>query len=252
MMIQYASDLHLEFPENADFLKANPLQPVGDILVLAGDIVPFKVMDAHADFFDYVSAHFHTTYWIPGNHEYYHFDISDKSGILHEAIRSNVFLVNNITLLHGAIKFIFTSLWSKISPGHRWQIEREMNDFHLIRYDGGRFSADHYNQLHAESLSFLTQSLADPSNHFTIVATHHVPTFFHYPEKYKGDILNEGFASELYDLIESKGPDYWIFGHHHYNLPDFRVGTTLLGTNQVGYVKSNEHRHFKLNKVINN
>ena len=50
MKLQYCSDLHLEFPENREFIKANPLQAKGDVLVLADDIMLFADMDKHNAF----------------------------------------------------------------------------------------------------------------------------------------------------------------------------------------------------------
>lgn len=246
MKVQYCSDLHLEFPENKNFLKINPIKSEGDILILAGDIVPFAVMDKHKDFFKYVSDHFNTTYWIPGNHEYYYFDAATKCGTLNEKIRSNVFLVNNIAIQQENINFIFSTLWSKITPAHEWQIEHGVSDFHVIRYNGYRFSSVQFNQLHVESLTFLKQALHHNYTTKTVVVTHHVPTFLNYPEKYKGDALNEAFVIELFDFIETSGPDFWIFGHHHYNVPDFMIGKTTMTTNQLGYVKYGEHKYFKI------
>ncbi|HAQ19440.1 MAG TPA: metallophosphoesterase [Prolixibacteraceae bacterium] len=244
MLIQYASDLHLEFPENRKFLHANPLLPKGDILLLAGDIVPFAIMDKHADFFNYVSDHFQTVYWIPGNHEYYYSDAATKCGMLKEKIRSNVLLVNNTTVQHENIHFIFSTLWSKIRPGYEWQIERGISDFQVIKFNGYRFSSVQFNQLHEESLVFLKQELASERVEKKVVVTHHVPTFLNYPEKYKGDVLNDAFAVELFGLIEDIGPDFWIYGHIHGSIPEFKIGETQLLTNQLGYVKYEEHKYF--------
>lgn len=248
--VQYASDLHLEFPANKEFLLRYPLQPKGDILVLAGDIVPFSQMDKHRDFFSFLADNFNTTYWLPGNHEYYHFDLAEKSGVLYESIRSNVFLLNNTSVVHENVKLTFSTLWSHISPAYQWQIERSLNDFHLIKYKGYRFSAELYNQLHMESLVFIQNELNTTKKEQMAVFTHHCPTFLNYPEQYKGDILNEAFAVELHDLIEKSEIASWVYGHHHTNTPEFRVGNTKLITNQLGYVQRNEHRLFETNKLI--
>jgi predicted phosphohydrolase len=250
MKIQYASDLHLEFRQNKEFFKANPLVSNGDVLVLAGDIIPFALMDKFKDFFSYLSDNFETTYWVPGNHEYYQFDAATKSGILFEKIKSNVFLINNSAVLHQDTKLIFSTLWSKISPANQWYIERGLSDFQVIKYNGFRLSAEWHNQLHNDCLSFITQETQQTAASKTIVVTHHVPTFLNYPIQYKGDVLNEAFAVELFDIIESSSIDYWIYGHHHSNTPDFKIGNTTLLTNQLGYVQQNENQLFSPKKAI--
>jgi 3',5'-cyclic AMP phosphodiesterase CpdA len=250
LKIQYASDLHLEFTHNSKFIKENPLQPVGDILVLAGDIVPFAIMNQHDDFFNYISDHFKHTYWLPGNHEYYHFDITDKSGILNERIKNNVTLVNNTSVVHDGFKLLFSTLWSHISIANQWQIERNLNDFHHIKHNGSHFTSVHYNALHEESLDFIKQTVNQSSGDKMVVFSHHCPTFLNYPPKYKGDTLNEAFATELYDFIETSNISYWGYGHHHFNTPDFFIGNTRLVTNQLGYVRNGENSFFSTGRYF--
>jgi predicted phosphohydrolase len=250
MKIQYASDLHLEFPENAEFLKRNPLLHGGDVLLLAGDIVPFAVMDKHSDFISYISDTFKTTYWLPGNHEYYHSDISERTGSFNEKIRDNLFLVNNVSVIQENIKFIFSTLWTSISQGNHFEIRQRLSDFHVIKYNNKGLTPDHYNQLHQQCRSFLNEDLSIGGPEKKIIVTHHVPTLMNYPEKHKGDSLNEAFAVEMYNDVLRSDADFWIFGHHHFKTPDFKIGSTTLTTNQLGYVKYNECPGFDTKKII--
>ena len=250
MKIQYCSDLHLEFPENKLFLEQNPMEVTGDILILAGDIIPFKLMDKHHAFFDFLSGSFESVYWLPGNHEYYYDDAAKRSGAFCEKIRSNVFLVNNFSAAINNTQFIFSTLWTDISAVNQWQIQQSMSDFQVIQYNDERFSTIHANKLHQQSRQFLNDALSAKSAGKKVVVTHHVPTFLNYPEKYKGGVLNEAFAVELYDFIETHQPDYWVYGHHHYNTPDFKIADTQLLTNQLGYVRNTENAGFNHGKVI--
>ena len=170
------------------------MKPKGDILILAGDILLFRSIDDHEDFFDYGSDNFAFTYWIPGNHEYYHSDINERKGELNEAIRPNVFLVNNTWVHHDSVKLIFSTLWTKIYPDKAWSIQNELNDFHLIKSGEGRFSIMEYNKLFEENLTFIKSAIEGNTRENCIVITHHVPTFMHYPLEYLGSQINQAFA----------------------------------------------------------
>lgn len=250
MKIQFCSDLHLEFTENKALLTAEPIRPVGDILILAGDIVPYVAIEDHPDFFNYISDHFKQTYWIPGNHEYYHSDAARYSGKFIEKIRDNISLLNNQVIISEGIRLIFTTLWSSISPENQWQMHHNMSDFRVIKYNNEIFSIYHFNKLHEECKSFLIQELNKKFPGKTVVITHHVPTLLNYPSMYKASILNQAFAVELFDLIEDSSIDYWIYGHSHVNTPIFMIGNTNLLTNQLGYVSHFEHQQFKKDRII--
>ncbi len=163
---------------------------------------------------------------------------------------SNVHLVNNVSIEKDNMRFIFSTLWSKINPDKQWYIEKNLSDFHAIKYKDYRLSIDRYNELHKDCLRFITSELQEKYTGKTISITHHVPTLFNYPALYKGSDFNEAFAVELFDLIEANGPAYWIYGHHHSNTPEFKIGETQMLTNQLGYVKNGEQKGFKTNAII--
>lgn len=249
MTFQYASDLHLEFPKNADFVRKNPLWPAASILILAGDVVPFALLDRFRDFWDYLSDHFEDTYWIPGNHEYYCSDLSDWPTSFLENIRPNVYLLNNKAITLQDTRFLFSTMWSQIYPQNQWLVERGLSDFRVITHAGKRLTSDHFNQLHQNCMAFLRQDEHWLDSNKKVMVTHHVPTLMKYPSRYKGDALNDGFAVELFDWISQRQPDAWIYGHHHDNTPAFKIGQTRLLTNQLGYVQVGEHTRFDPKKV---
>jgi len=250
MKIQYCSDLHLEFKDNERYLRENPIEPEGEILLLAGDIMPFSHIKDHSSFFDYVSKYFKFVYWIPGNHEYYHSDVEQYISPLRQAIRKNVFLVNNQTLQYKGVNLIFSTLWSKISHQNEWTIERSVTDFYCIKFHGKKFTPMYFNQMHQTDLNYITNSLEAIKEGNTIVVSHHVPTLIHYPEPFLHSNINEAFAVDLTTFIDTSGVDYWIYGHHHTNNPPFKIGKTEMLTNQLGYVRHNEHRFYQKSTCI--
>jgi len=246
MKIQYCSDLHLEFSVNNLFLKQNPITPVGDILILAGDITYLRDDFYRNPFFDYVSQNWKSIFWIPGNHEFYvGNDILNYDFNVPIKIRKNVFLVNNITLEINNIHFIFSTLWSKIDKLKEKYIQNYVSDFECIVYDDEKLSAKVFNKLHSESLKFLKNECKRLKDKRKVVVTHHLPSNQCNSIEFSGSKLNSAFCTELTDFVEKCSADYWIYGHSHRNLLEFEIGNTKMLTNQLAYVHLNEDKNYK-------
>jgi predicted phosphohydrolase len=231
-------------------MDENPIEKNGDILILAGDIVPFSQMHEHKDFFDRTGDLFEQVYWIPGNHEYYYSDLKGRSGTFTEQISSNITLLNNSIISHKNVSFIFSTLWTQISDEKKDIIGNRLSDFFVINKGDHKLTVDEYNTMHNEDLQFLKNAIEHCQEEKIIVVTHHVPTFLNYPARFAASPVNEAFAVELKDMINIYQPNYWIYGHSHVNTPSFSIGKTQMLTNQLGYLRYGENQHYKAKAVI--
>ena len=253
MKIQYASDLHLEFAENRNYIENGGITPVGDILLLAGDVSYLgdqNMMKRH--FFDWCAEHFRETFIVPGNHEFYHgYDIALTMEDFEFAYRNNVRYLNNKSAVIGDTELFFTTLWTKISPLNLWAIQQGMNDFKYGRLDRAHLFASDVGSLHRRCLAWLGSALMASKAARKIVVTHHCPTLRDEFNNYPGGVLNTAFQVDLDTFIEHCEADYWIYGHTHYGGGSgSKIGKTRLICNQLGYVFNNEHKAFNDTAII--
>lgn len=246
MRVQYCSDLHLEFEQNSKYITTNPLSVCGDILILAGDIVPLHDEFLTNPFFSFISKRYKQIFWVPGNHEFYYKNISDYSVSFNIKLLRNISIVNNIDLQYEGIRFIFSTLWTRIDRENEKIIEQSIADFKCITSNNKKFKASDFNKLHDDSVRFINKSF-NGNNDKTVVVTHHLPSALCNSPVHNLSPLKEAFCVDLTDYIEEKNANFWIYGHSHFNQKPLFIGNTIMLTNQLGYVHLNESGNFKLN-----
>lgn len=244
MKIQYASDLHLEFAENRNFIEKGGITPAGDVLVLAGDVSYLGDRNMmKRRFFDWAAEHFRETFIVPGNHEFYHgYDIAQTMEDYEFAYRDNVRYLNNRSVVLGDTELFFTTLWTRISPLHLWEIQRGMNDFRHGILAGARFCANDVDGLHGQCMDWLSGALEASAAKHKVVVTHHCPTLRDAFNGYPGGALNSAFQVDLDAFVEKCEAEYWIYGHTHFaGGSGSKIGDATLLCNQLGYVFQDEH-----------
>jgi Icc-related predicted phosphoesterase len=217
------SDLHLEYYNDPMTLYSNisDAMPHADILILAGDIgyPDGKHAGKHADNYMFLLDRFKQKYkevlLVPGNHEYFqtiNYNRDDiKTKLKDICNKTSCHLLDNQTIrLHG-VDFIGTTLWTKIDPLLKQQMDRKARTFGTIFKDFGSYQ-DEFDRC----FKFLQNELATNNNKKKVIITHHVPSYKlqhpKYKDKYK---YNSMFYSDILDLLDLTDVKYWFCGHTH-------------------------------------
>lgn len=251
MKIQYASDLHLEFEENARYLHEHPLEVTGEVLVLAGDIgyLGNRTFERHP-FWSWAADNYEQVIAVPGNHELYGgYDIEELHDGWSHKIRSNVRYYYNAVISLGDTDLIATTLWGQIDFLKAARIMLCVNDFKHIRSRRDLMCWQRFNEEHFRCFHFLNDSVKQSTAKHIVVISHHVPARTLMAPEFLNSDLNGAFMVDLTDYIQAGPIDYWIYGHSHRNI-DGMIGKTTCLSNQLGYVASEEHALFDAAKYI--
>lgn len=222
MIIQYMSDLHLEYNK---FQQRIPV--AGDMLVLAGDICHAYNKD-HADILANACVSHGRVVYIPGNHEYYHPERLDKNTI-DEMAREN-FKGTNIeyspqqVIDIDDVRVIMATLWAdmaKASPLDEWQVKRVLNDFRqtFLKNDG----INTLKVLAQNDIAFIKNNI--DSSKTNVVVTHHAPLSM---LAGGSDSISHGFFSSMDDVFSDGLVNTWIYGHTHQQMDRILADTRVL------------------------
>lgn len=149
--------------------------------------------------------------------------------------------LENDTITIGGVLFVGATLWTDYRiEGHQQlamvHARERMNDHRQIALQTNpwkRFLPTDAHRLHQDSRRFIEASLAAVEGR-TVVVTHHLPLAASVPARFKGDMINAAYASDLATTIELGSPALWVHGHTHDSC-DYQIGKTRVMCNPRGY-----------------
>jgi predicted phosphodiesterase len=227
MRIQPVSDLHLEFDPDHGKQFARSLPVLGDVLVLAGDILPIRRPPHVREMLGWFCDRFPLVVYVPGNHEFYKTSPTAGSELLAASAREfpNLRLLDSAVTEIDGVRFVGATLWFPPTPDEE-QYRGFLADFALIES-----FVPWVHEAHARHLAFLEQNVRAGD----VVITHFVPHPGSIAPQYVGNPLNRFFvAADAAPLVEERGARLWIHGHTHVSF-DYRVGDTRVVCNARGY-----------------
>lgn len=236
MHLQFISDIHLEFYLKTSEFSFKPKDFVGDVLALIGDIScrPEQVREWVLR----INPKGKPVLYIPGNHEYYHHDITFMRKYLRDdLIKAPWFhVLDNESVCIDGVNFFGATLWTDFANGqHLDTCELGMADFSVITNGAHPFTTrdalDEFNN----TVAWLDMELSR-SPYPNVVLTHHAPSYMSSHPRFAGSKLNGGFCSNLEGFITKHTGvlPFWLHGHVHDGV-DYKIAQTRVIANPAGY-----------------
>jgi len=219
MKIQIVSDLHLEFNENYKTIF-NELKPCADILVIAGDLSPFKGHDSlyyyiekynTERFIEWAKPQWKKIIRVTGNHEYWRTPIYNET---YTHTDENFTTLSQGVVEFGDVTFICATGWGTFKESDEPFLERlSFIDYELVE----NMDYKMYRDLGRQHRKFIMDNVEKASGKVVIV-THHMPSEQLIDKEFKCYKDSNPFFAMDYDdyLLENQDKiDCWIYGHSH-------------------------------------
>lgn len=238
MKIKVVSDIHLEINGHIEpFLPKCDIETECEVLCLLGDIGLIST-DIYSKFIEEQSKRYKHVIIIAGNHEYYNVSIELGNEILTKKVRkyNNVYFLNNDYVIINKVKFIGTTLWSKIPYEYYNEIMDYISDYRHIR----KFKISDTNRLHELSVNYITNELNSKERkeskeyNKVVILTHHAPFMNSAAPHFNGKRTQHAYATDLTELVKDKEVALWAFGHVHWR-NDIVINGTRFYSNCYGY-----------------
>jgi predicted phosphodiesterase len=228
MRLHVLSDLHLEHRRDWRALVDQIPSDLGDVLVLAGDILCLAAEEDSAEMLGRLRSKARQVLYVMGNHEHYRSELQAARAVAADlCARSGVRLLDETALVVDGRRFLGCTLWFSFDDqAHAFR--HLLTDFRLI---AGLDPAVYEENRRARAF------LDDNIRAGDIVVTHHLPARAGVAPHFKREPyvhLTPFFANQCETLVEDKQAALWIHGHMH--VPsDWRLGETRIVCNPIGY-----------------
>lgn len=268
MLIQYSSDIHLEFRSIDQVSKI--FKNIGaDVLILAGDICAINLPEDYEKFIallTYYTPKYKYILHIAGNHEYYSTADKITKDLCMDSVNrklkaltktfSNYLYLNcdtvTLTIDNKPYMFIGATLWTKVNLKDRLEVQNRMNDYeNIFMYKDSKcvkFTVADMQRLHSKHVLFIKKAvlIAAKLKIPTVLITHHKPV---------GDtlesartILTQAYECDITDIV-STPVKLAIHGHCHISYDKTIKGVRYV-SNPLGYPGQHTKFQSKLGIVV--